>query len=87
MKKAATKKAATPAENPQPAAKPKASGRVTVRVVTVRVVEVGGIGEADGYHPHKSTFETTPERARALGRLVEIVGKAKAEKDDNEDLP
>lgn len=55
-KKKAAKKAAKPAE----AAKPKA----------IKVEAVKPIAEAGGYYKKGDTFEVTPKRAEALGKLV-----------------
>lgn len=42
----------------------------------VKVIYTGGIVESGKFYKKGEVFETTPERAKALGRLVQIVEKA-----------
>lgn len=51
---------------------PEADKNILAALITVRVV-CAALGENGETHHKGDTFETTPERARALGDSVEVV--------------
>lgn len=66
----------TPAKEKATATEPTPDKEPTPAKGKVVIVKVGRqpVGEDGVFHAAGSEFETTPARAKALGRLVEVVG-------------